>query len=72
MQRQFPLLILGCEARTDEDRMVVLDLISGTEQSKSVCTLGNVKSLIQSLWAQDDLTEQELGYVDKVSSRSQF
>lgn len=66
MQRQFPLLILGREARTDEDRIIVLDLITRTEEKTPIRNLGGVKSLIQSLWAQDDLAEQELGYAEKM------
>jgi len=65
-QRQFPLLILGCEARTDEERLVILDLISRTEENTSVRSLGSMKGILQSLWAQDDLAERELGYTDKI------
>ena len=68
MQRQFPLLILGCEARTDEERMVVLDLIARTEEHTSVRSLESVKSIIQSLWAQDDLAEREIDYGDKMTA----
>jgi hypothetical protein len=64
--RQLPLLILGCEARTDKDRMVIIDLISRTEQSIGGQSFGNLKSLIQSLWSQDDLAERELHYTDKI------
>ena len=67
-QRKFPLLILGCEARTDEDRMVVLDLISRTEENTSVRSLRGMKGIIQSLWAQDDLAEHDLGYTDKIKA----
>jgi hypothetical protein len=63
-QRQFPLLILGYEARTDEDRMVILDLISRTEENTSVRSLQGMKGL----WAQDDLAEQDLGYTDKINA----
>jgi hypothetical protein len=67
-QRQFPLLILGCEARTDEERMVILDLISRTEENTSVRNLRGMQGIIQSLWAQDDLAEQDLGYTDKIKA----
>jgi Fungal specific transcription factor domain len=68
LHRQFPLLILGCEARSDEHRMVVLDLISRTEESTHVRSLQNLKGIIQSLWAQDDLAERDLGYTDKITA----
>ncbi len=49
-QRQFPLLILGCEARADEDRIVVLDLISRTEENTNTRNLRGMKDILQSLW----------------------
>ncbi|KAF4634342.1 hypothetical protein G7Y89_g3766 [Cudoniella acicularis] len=66
LDRQFPLLILGCEARSDRHRMVVLDLIARTENRGGVRSPQGIKSLIQSLWAQDDLSEQEIPYMDKI------
>ena len=66
LQRQFPLLILGCEARTDEDRMVVLDLMSRTEKNTGIRNLQCMRGIIQSLWAQDDLAEKEIGYTEKM------
>jgi len=72
LQRQFPLFILGSEARTDEDRMVVLDLISRSEEDTSVRSLRSMKRVIQSLWAQDDLAEQELDYLKTSYARVLF
>jgi hypothetical protein len=46
-----------CEARTDEDRVVILDLISRTEENTSVRSLQGIKGIIQSLWVQDDLAD---------------
>ena len=67
-ERQYPLFILGCEARTDEQRLTVLDLISRTEQKNSSRSLNHVRILVQALWAQDDLAEKELDYWDKLSA----
>ena len=67
-QRHFPLVIIGCEATTDHDRIVVLDLISRTEKDSYVRSLQNMKAIIQSLWAQDDLSEGGLGYKDKIKT----
>lgn len=67
-ERQFPVFILGCEARTDDQRATVLDLISRTEKSVSSRSLNHVKILIQAVWAQDDLADRELDYWDKLST----
>ena len=67
-KRQFPLLILGCEARTDQQRAIVLDLIARTEKGTSSRPIIQVKILIHAMWAQDDLADQELNYWDKLSS----
>ncbi|CAJ2507810.1 Uu.00g089960.m01.CDS01 [Anthostomella pinea] len=67
-QRQFPLLILGCEARTDADRIVVLDLIARTERDTGVRSLQGTKALLQSFWAQDDLAETGVAYIDKFNA----
>ncbi|MCJ1314258.1 hypothetical protein MMC25_007938 [Agyrium rufum] len=67
-ERQYPLFILGCEARTDEQRLTILDLISRTEKQSSSRSLVHVKLLLQAVWAQDDLSDTELDYWDKMSS----
>jgi hypothetical protein len=65
----FPLLIFGCEARTDNHRMTILDLIERTTKEVRSSTLEGVRSLIQSVWIQDDLeTENELNYVMKLNT----
>jgi hypothetical protein len=66
--RQFPVLILGCEARTDKERMVVLNLISRTEEKYGVRSLQGMEGILQSLWAQDDLFDSELDYKDKLQA----
>jgi Fungal specific transcription factor domain len=67
-KRQFPLFILGCEARTDDQRAIVLDLIARTEKRSSSRPIIQVKILIHAMWAQDDLADQEMNYWDKLSS----
>jgi hypothetical protein len=67
-ERQFPLFILGSEARTDDQRAIVLDLIARTEKGTSSRPIIQVKILIHAMWAQDDLADQELNYWDKLSS----
>ncbi|EEU43814.1 uncharacterized protein NECHADRAFT_73999 [Fusarium vanettenii 77-13-4] len=65
-QRPFPLLILGCEARTDDQRAMVLDLISRTERSIHFRNPGSIKMMIQRIWVQNDLIEEEFNYVHKL------
>ncbi|KAK3374751.1 fungal-specific transcription factor domain-containing protein [Podospora didyma] len=65
--RQFPVFILGCEARTDAQRAIVLDLISRTEKGVSSRSFNHVRILVQAIWAQDDLAAVEIGYWDKLS-----
>ncbi|KAH8904639.1 hypothetical protein BR93DRAFT_980391 [Coniochaeta sp. PMI_546] len=65
--RQFPIFVLGCEARSDEQRAVVLDLICRTERGVSSRSFNYCRILLQSVWAQDDLAGGELDYMDKLS-----
>ncbi|KAI4867611.1 hypothetical protein F4820DRAFT_467503 [Hypoxylon rubiginosum] len=67
-ERQFPVFILGCEARTDDQRAVILDLISRTDKNVSSRSFLYVRLLLQAVWAQDDLADRELHYWDKLSS----
>ncbi|KAL4919514.1 hypothetical protein BDW62DRAFT_216928 [Aspergillus aurantiobrunneus] len=67
-ERQFPLLILGCEATTDEQRCTVLALIERTEQCASSRSLTLTRAVIQRVWVQDDLAGGEAGYMDKLSA----
>ncbi|KAI8631726.1 fungal-specific transcription factor domain-containing protein [Xylariaceae sp. FL1651] len=70
-ERQFPVFILGCEARTDSQRAIVLDLVSRTERNIASRSFIYVKLLIQAIWAQDDLVDLqngELDYQSKLSS----
>ncbi|KAI0111430.1 fungal-specific transcription factor domain-containing protein [Daldinia grandis] len=65
--RQFPIFILGCEARRDDQRTVVLDLISRSEKEGSSRSFNHVKLLMQAIWAQDDLANGDINYWDKLS-----
>ncbi|KAI1758517.1 fungal-specific transcription factor domain-containing protein [Hypoxylon sp. FL1150] len=67
-ERQFPVFVLGCEARTDEQRAVILDLIARTEKNVSSRSFLYVRLMLQAVWAQDDLADRELQYWDKLSS----
>ncbi|CAI7572340.1 unnamed protein product [Penicillium palitans] len=67
-ERQYPLFILGCEARTDAERYIILDLISRTEKGGSSRSLFITKKLIQAIWVQDDLSQGEIDYTEKLSA----
>ncbi|KAJ5570289.1 uncharacterized protein N7459_009719 [Penicillium hispanicum] len=67
-ERQFPVFVLGCEARTDAERCVVLDLIARTEKGASSRSLLLLKKLIQAVWVQDDLAQGEVDYNEKLSA----
>lgn len=63
----FPLLIFACEAWSDDQRITVLDLIDRIQKNNPLRSLDFVKSMIQSIWIQDDLADQEIGYMDRLS-----
>lgn len=65
-QWPFPLLILGCEARADDQRTIILDLISRTERSIHFQKLNSIKKTIQRIWVQDDLVAEQFNYVHKL------
>jgi hypothetical protein len=65
----FPLLVFGCEARTDDRRMAILDVIEETTAVSRSRSLGGVQRMVQAIWVQDDLqTENELDYVMKLDT----
>lgn len=51
----FPLFILGCEARTDEQRAIILGMIERTEKGPHVRSMKRLQAGIQSVWAHHDL-----------------
>ncbi|TLS28499.1 hypothetical protein PpBr36_00653 [Pyricularia pennisetigena] len=67
--RQFPLFVIGCEARTDEQRTTILDLMARSETLRSTRSIGQVRLLLEAAWAQDDLLAegQRLDYTLKMS-----
>lgn len=65
----FPVFFVGCEARTDEQRVMVLDLISRTEAKSSSRSYKYVVNVLQAIWAQDDLAGGgNMGYGEMLSS----
>lgn len=64
----FPLLILGWEARTDEERHRVLDFLSEAETTPPTRDLDCMRHLLHALWTQDDLHAESGLRVDYMES----
>ncbi|KAI0543303.1 hypothetical protein F4679DRAFT_134941 [Xylaria curta] len=62
-ERQFPLLILGIEARSDEQKIVFLDLLSRSRSVSSPNPVDQVKGIVEAIWAQQSLAEGHLDYM---------
>jgi hypothetical protein len=66
---QFPIFILGCEAYDDNQRAMILDLISRTEQAIRTRSFAQVRMLLEAIWAQHDLSVLDCGVKDSYSQR---
>lgn len=65
----FPLLIVGCEARTDDQRMSILDIIERTMKTSSLRSLRGLWNIFQRIWVQDDLAvDHEIDYLTKLDA----
>lgn len=51
----FPVFILACEARTDERRAAILNLIDRTQESTQIRAIIRLRHTVQSIWVQQDL-----------------
>jgi hypothetical protein len=68
-ERTFPLFIVSCEARTDTQRTIVLELIKRTRGCFKYNSMVRVRSFIERFWAQDDLdTEHDIDYASKLTA----
>ncbi|KAK9777750.1 putative Fungal-specific transcription factor domain-containing protein [Seiridium cardinale] len=64
-----PLFILGLEARTDQQRMFILDTIERSAALSRLRSLETVGRLLQAAWIQDDLdTQNDVDYVLKLDT----
>ncbi|KAI1819499.1 fungal-specific transcription factor domain-containing protein [Xylaria intraflava] len=63
-ERQFPLFIVGCEAQSDEQRTILLDLISRSEGNAASRSYCHLKLLLEAIWAQDDLADKQSGNIE--------
>ncbi|KAG9254393.1 fungal-specific transcription factor domain-containing protein [Emericellopsis atlantica] len=63
----FPLFIIACEARTDEQRIIILDCLEKTQGSQLMAGAAMLKDMIQTAWAMDDLDPTgEVNYMEKL------
>lgn len=67
---QFPIYIIGCEAQTDEQRAIVLDVIFQTERASSSRSWNYFRRILEATWAQDDLANgnHNMSYHERLSS----
>ncbi|KAF2107249.1 fungal-specific transcription factor domain-containing protein [Lophiotrema nucula] len=66
--RPLPLFVVGCEARRDDQRAIVLNLISRT-QVRYLMNIVRVRKFLERFWAQDDLDiDQSIDYAAKVTA----
>ncbi|KAL9477680.1 hypothetical protein ACSS6W_007521 [Trichoderma asperelloides] len=54
-KHSFPLLVVACEAHTDERRAAIIDLIDRTERGGLIRNFRKLRAVIQSIWVQQDL-----------------
>ncbi|KAK0652656.1 fungal-specific transcription factor domain-containing protein [Cercophora newfieldiana] len=52
---QFPIFVIGCEARSDEQRAAIMELMARTEKGGSSRVFNHTPLLMQAMWAQEDL-----------------
>ena len=63
----FPVFIIACEARDDEQRIIILDCLDKMQEVLPTAGMQIVKDMIQSAWTLEDLeTERELEYMAKL------
>ncbi|KAF5569494.1 zinc-finger transcription factor [Fusarium phyllophilum] len=66
----FPLLILACESRRDDQRVAILNLIDRTQRDARVRSMKAVTNAIQAIWVQQDLHADDevlVNYMDLLS-----
>ncbi|TVY73126.1 hypothetical protein LSUE1_G005334 [Lachnellula suecica] len=63
----FPLLIIGCEARTDKQRISILKHIEKAMTTSTLRSLHGLRDILQQIWVQDDLAvDYELDYLQRL------
>jgi hypothetical protein len=68
-ERPYPLIIVGCEAHSDSQRRLVLDLLANTEATTKVRSYTCIKRTVEYFWNLQDLDEAgETPYINKMTS----
>ncbi|KAH7250932.1 fungal-specific transcription factor domain-containing protein [Fusarium tricinctum] len=65
-QWPFPLLIFGCEAQTEEQRITILDIMQRTIENGQHRNITTTEQVIKTVWNQSDLVSGDLDYVHKL------
>ncbi|KAK2668247.1 Short-chain dehydrogenase/reductase SDR [Fusarium oxysporum f. sp. vasinfectum] len=65
-QWPFPLLIFGCEAESDRQRMIVLEVMDRTTENMQYRNIATVKRVVETVWVQKDLYTEDMNYVRKL------
>jgi len=65
----WPLFILGMEAKSDEQRMIILEVYSRLLHTGDKGNVRSIKKMVEASWIQDDLSdEEEVDYSSKISA----
>ncbi|KAI5456939.1 fungal-specific transcription factor domain-containing protein [Mariannaea sp. PMI_226] len=72
-ERPWPLFVLALEARTDEQRAIILRVLQGSLERKPLGTMALVNRMIHDAWVQQDLSDVEMnprGLYNSIISRN--
>ncbi|KAH7468385.1 hypothetical protein FOMA001_g15083 [Fusarium oxysporum f. sp. matthiolae] len=65
-QWPFPLLVFGCEAESDRQRMIILEVMERTTENMQYRNIATVKRVVETVWVQKDLYTEDMNYVRKL------
>ena len=65
----WPLFIIEFEARSDEQRLKILEVFSRTLQTRDTGNIRSIKKMTEAAWIQDDLCEEEeMDYSSRINT----
>ncbi|KAL5589980.1 hypothetical protein FOVSG1_011847 [Fusarium oxysporum f. sp. vasinfectum] len=65
-QWPFPLLVFGCEAESDRQRMIILEVMERTTENMQYRNIATVIRVVETVWVQKDLYTEDMNYVRKL------
>ncbi|EMT68741.1 hypothetical protein FOC4_g10004825 [Fusarium odoratissimum] len=65
-QWPFPLLVFGCEAESDRQRTIILEVMERTTENMQYRNIATVKRVVETVWVQKDLYTEDMNYVRKL------